>query len=149
MRHLRSLLFLLILLGCPGYSQAQQLWSGIISPSRATDWTQAGIPVVCQTAIGRSAVRRLLPIRGRPLQSAPEIQGCKANQYVLLGPGTFNLSTSIDFGSKSHVVLRGSGANSTFIVFTGSSPTHCNTGFSMSDWYMRGRSEQSGWQHPR
>ena len=38
------------------------------------------------------------------------------NEYVLLGPGTFNLNGTILFPAAGHVVLRGSGANSTFIV---------------------------------
>jgi hypothetical protein len=38
------------------------------------------------------------------------------NQYVLLGPGTFNLAGTINFPTSGHVVLRGSGANSTFLV---------------------------------
>ncbi len=132
MRHLRSRLLLLILLSCPGLSQAQQLSSGIISPSRAADWTQAGIPGGLPDGSWSQCGATLAAYTGTAAAISSRIQGCKANQYVLLGPGTFSLSTSIDFGSKSHVVLRGSGANSTFIVFTGSSPTHCNTGFSMS-----------------
>src|SRR5262245_54636554 len=42
MRYRRSLLFSFILLCFPSYGHAQ-LWSGIISPSRATDWSKAGV----------------------------------------------------------------------------------------------------------
>src|SRR5271157_2362175 len=56
MTHKKSLLlFLVVFFNCSTYSHAQ-LWAGILDPSRATDWTQAGIPggipnrtVVCQT----------------------------------------------------------------------------------------------------
>jgi hypothetical protein len=132
MRYLQSRLLLLILLGCPAFSQAQQLSSGIISPSRATDWTQAGIPTGLPDGSWTQCGATIAAYTGTAATISSRIQSCKANQYVLLGPGTFNLSSSIDFGSKSHVVLRGSGANSTFIVFVGNSPTHCNTGFSMA-----------------
>lgn len=132
MRHLRSLLFLLIPLVCPGFSQAQQLWSGIISASRATDWTLAGIPGGLPDGNWTQCGSTIAAYAGTAAAISSRIQGCKANQYVLLGPGTFNLSSSIDFGSKSRVVLRGSGANQTFLVFTASGGTsHCNTGFTM------------------
>src|SRR5204862_513150 len=47
------------------------------------------------------------------------ITACGDNQYVLLGPGTFNLGSGIDFGSRSNVTRRGSGPNRTFLIFTG------------------------------
>jgi hypothetical protein len=44
-----------------------------------------------------------------------------ANQYVLLGPGYFYINGGIAFPSgKSNLVLRGSGADQTFIIMTGS-----------------------------
>ncbi len=60
--------------------------------------------------------------------------GCPANSYVLLGPGTFYLNSTITPGNNSgpvnNVALKGSGANSTFLIFngTGSAPynnTYC------------------------
>jgi hypothetical protein len=39
----------------------------------------------------------------------------------LLGPGTFNLTSAIDFNHKSNIALRGSGADQTLLVFSGSS----------------------------
>jgi hypothetical protein len=132
MRHLQSLLFFSILLGCPSFSQAQQLWSGIISPSRATDWTQAGIPGGLPDGNWTQCGSTIAAYTGTAAAISARIQSCKTNQYVLLGPGTFNLTSEIQFGGRSHVVLRGSGANSTFIVYTGAvTPVvGCNTGFS-------------------
>ena len=132
MRHLRSRLLLLILLGCPALSQAQQLSSGIISPSRAIDWTQAGIPGGLPDGSWSQCGSTIAAYTGTTATISSRIQSCKANQYVLLGQGTFNLNGSIDFGSKSHVVLRGSGANSTFIVFSGRTATRCNTDSALS-----------------
>ena len=117
MRHLQSLLFLLILLVCPASSQAQQLWSGIISPSRAIDWTQAGVVGGIPDANWAQCGSTFTPSTGTAAAINKQIAGCPANTYVLLGPGTFNLSTGILM--KSNVVVRGSGANETFLVFTG------------------------------
>ena len=147
MRHLQSMLLLLALLGGPSHSQAQQLWSGIISPSRAIDWTQAGIPGGLPDGSWTQCGSTIAAYTGTAATISSRIQACKANQYVLLGPGTFNLSSSIDFASKSRIVLRGSGANSTFIVFTGSAAHTLQYGLQHVDWYLRGRSEQPGWQH--
>ena len=93
MRHLQSLLFLLILLVCPGFSQAQQLWSGIISPSRAIDWTQAGVVGGIPDANWAQCGSTITPSTGTAATINTQIAGCPANTYVLLGPGTFNLST--------------------------------------------------------
>ena len=148
MRHLHSLLFLLILLGCPGFSQAQQLWSGIISPSRATDWTQAGIPGGLPDGNWTQCGSTIAAYTGTAAAISTRIQSCKTNQYVLLGPGTFSLSTSIDFGTKGHVVLRGSGANATFIVFRAEARCkHCNTGFRVS-WRCAAQTRHSGKRIP-
>ena len=117
MRHLQSLLFLLIVLGSPSFSQAQQLWSGIISPSRATDWTQAGVVGGIPDANWAQCGSTITPSTGTAATINKQIAGCPPNTYVLLGPGTFNLPTGLLM--KSNVVLRGSGANSTFLVMTG------------------------------
>src|SRR5438093_10110706 len=66
-------------------------WSGIIDPSRAIDWSQAGVPggiptnrTQCGSTIG-------------PTNDASVIQNalnsCGPNQFVKLGPGTFNLTS--------------------------------------------------------
>ena len=127
MRHLQSRLFLLILLFCPSFSQAQQLWSGIISPSRATDWTQAGVVGGIPDANWAQCGSTIPAYSGTADTINSHIAGCPANTYVLLGPGTFSLSSGILM--KSNVVLRGSGANSTFLVMTGN-----NGCFGMYAW---------------
>lgn len=114
MKHL-LLFFLLIAAG--GSCLRAQLWSGILAPPRAVDWSTTspgvvgGVPSAswtqCGSTIGAGA-------SASTIQSA--LNSCSADHYVLLGPGTFNLSTGLNM--QPNVVLRGSGANSTFLVFS-------------------------------
>jgi hypothetical protein len=107
--------FILILLcsSIPGFGQ---LWSGVLDPSRAVDWSKAGVPggipsgswTQCGSTIAAGA-------SASTINSA--ISACGKNQYVLLASGTFNLTAGIVL--KSHVALRGSGSNQTFLIFTG------------------------------
>lgn len=97
--------------------QAQaQLWSGIIAPSRATDWTTAGATI--QTGWTQCG-STIAAYTGTAATINNAIAACGNNQYVLLGAGTFNLSTGVDFQGRSSVILRGSGANQTMMVFSG------------------------------
>lgn len=97
---------------------------GIIARNRTIDWTKAGISqAVNQGTLPSSAWAQC----GSPVAagtSAATIQtllnGCAANTYLLLGSGTFNLSTNIVFPTGGNVEVRGSGANSTFLIFSGS-----------------------------
>jgi len=61
------------------------------------------------------------------------IAACGANQYVQLGAGTFNLtsggSTSNGIKMKGNVVLRGMGANQTFLVFASGAYDGCSGGY--------------------
>jgi len=106
-------------------ASAQQLWTGVLSPARGTDWTNAGvvggIPSGSWTQCGPTVSAGA---SAATINSA--IASCGTNQYVLLGPGTFNLSAAIDFGHKGNVALRGSGANSTFLVFGSGVSDQCN-----------------------
>jgi hypothetical protein len=64
------------------------------------------------------------------------IGSCGSGHYVLLGAGTFTLSTGIKFDGTSDVTLRGNGANSTFLVFTNDDPCQgqgCFIGMDASD----------------
>jgi hypothetical protein len=105
-----------------------QAWSGILTPPRATDWTQAGviggIPSGSWTQCGPTITAytgTAATIINAVNHTGAGYTGCGSNTYVLLGPGTFNLSTGIRNKGVSNTELRGSGANSTFLVFTGSS----------------------------
>ena len=121
MKQTRALLIfgsLIVFLMISNVAHAQQPWSGIIDPSRAVDWSGAGV-------IGGIHVRTtqcgatIAPYSGSAAAINSAIAACPANQFVSLGAGTFNLSSGITFGGKSNVTLRGQGANATSLVFTG------------------------------
>ena len=101
-------------------------WSGIIDPSRAINWSQAGVPggipnrtVQCGPTIAAYT--------GTADAINNAIAACSAGQFVQLGAGTFHLSSGITWWVNSpvnNVTLRGMGANQTSLVFTGD--TSCN-----------------------
>lgn len=124
---------LICLCGLASLAGAQTpLWNGILAPARAAyNWSSAGVwdqipgnvpsaswpqcqTSACQalTAAGASAT---------PAQiSAAMTSANGSSTYVLLGPGQYTLSTGFCFTGMNNVELRGSGANSTFLNFTGS-----------------------------
>lgn len=111
----RALLTLLFLILCPLSSKAQ-LWSGVLSSSRAIDWSSVGvtggIPSATWTQCGATISA---PSSASAIQTA--LNNCGANQFVLLAAGSFTLSTGIII--PSHVVLRGAGPNQTTLNFSG------------------------------
>ena len=117
----RVALFAVLL--CSGrYMHSQQLWSGIIAPSRAVDWTRAGVVGGIPSASWRQCGSTISA--GSSAETINRtIAACKptspyrtGGRYVLLAGGTFNLSTGIVL--KSGVALRGMGADQTFLVFS-------------------------------
>ena len=102
-----------------------QLWSGVISPSRAVNWSNAGATI----ATSRTQCGSTIAPYGSSASAASAatinaaLAACPANGFVLLGSGTFYLNTTISPGNGSgpanNVTLRGSGANSTFLIFSG------------------------------
>src|SRR5262249_23601595 len=114
-----AFLFPLILLWLAMYSNAQS-WSGIIAPNRAIDWSQAGVPggipnrtVQCGSTI--PAYTGTAAAINNALGACPN----DGTHFVLLGAGTFNLASGIDFAMRSNITLRGQGADATFLVFSG------------------------------
>ena len=115
---LAFLSFVLILGSLPAQAQP---WSGILDPSRAIDWSNAGVRggiPTNRTQCGST----IAAYTGSASAINSAIAACGNNQYVKLGAGTFNLSSGITFAGKSNVTLRGSGPNATFLVFTGNDP---------------------------
>src|SRR5438132_3501802 len=119
MRRKRLLLCSLIWL-CLSTPAHAQLWSGIIDPSRAIDWSQAGVTggIPNRTTICSSIV----PYTGTAATINNAIAACPSGQVVSLRAGTFNLSTAVTFKTGSsgsgvkNVTLRGAGADQTFLV---------------------------------
>lgn len=124
--------------------------SGIISTARSADWTHAGINGYSSTGTLPSAgwtqcgaTIAAYSGSGATIQNAlthtgAGYTGCGANTYVQLGAGTFTLSTGIYAVGVSGTELRGAGASSTILNFTGNSSCQggngtCMIGFDSSD----------------
>ncbi len=121
-------LSLVLMLFCFSVFSAAQNWSGILSPSRAVNWSNAGviggIPTT-RTQCGST----IAAYTGSTAAINSALAACGANQYVLLGPGTFNLSSGgINFDGVSSVTLRGSGPDQTFLVMGSGSGLGCSNG---------------------
>jgi hypothetical protein len=95
-----------------------QPWSGVISPSRAVDWSQAG---VIGGILSRSTVCSTLSPGATAAQITTAITNCPAGDVVFLNAGTYNLAGGIVFNNKSNVTLRGAGPDKTFLIFTNGS----------------------------
>lgn len=139
-----------------------QNWSTFLDQSRAIDWTQAGfsIPnytVNCSTQL--TGGNALATGSGAASTNASHIQtainSCDATHNVVNIPsGTWYIA-ALDYQSKSKVVLRGAGANSTFLIST--SEASCaglnhgicmgdpNGGYNRSDWTQPGGSQACQW----
>jgi hypothetical protein len=103
-----------------------QAWSGILSPSRAVNWSQAGlvggIPTnrtQCVTSACRKVTSAGESATARQIEEA--ISSAPKNTYVLLGAGTYRLTDGLTWDAKNNVTLRGAGADQTFLVFSGAS----------------------------
>src|SRR5256885_1368109 len=123
MRYAKPILFvLLLLLFCSALPQRSfaQLWSGILHPSRATDWSSAGVvggipnyTNVCTT----SACNTLSSgtVTATSIQNA--LASCPTNGVVTVPAGTYSV-TAFNF-TKSNCVLRGAGADRTKLIAAG------------------------------
>jgi hypothetical protein len=128
MKRTQSLLFSLIVLAlAPGFAHAQA-WSGILDPTRAIDWSTAGVPggipsgswTQCGSTIQASTYGNGASDATSGIQAA--INACASNQFVLLSPGTFRINSQLIL--KSNMVLRGAGAASTVLSMYGSNGTY-------------------------
>lgn len=101
---------LALLLMSPGV-HAQQ-WSGILSPSRAIDWSKAGAGAIP----ARTSICATLNPGATLAQINSAIASCPAGETVFLNAGVYaGLSGEIDM--KSNVTLRGAGPDKTSLVF--------------------------------
>src|SRR5437660_11523197 len=89
--------------------QAQN-WSGILSPTRAIDWSRAG----AGTIPPRTTICTTLNPGVTAAQINTAIANCPSGQTVFLSAGTYNLSGGLTIYNKSNVTLRGAGANQPF-----------------------------------
>jgi len=107
------LLFLTLPLLLSAPARAQYLWSGILDPSRAIDWTTAGV-------LGGIPARATVCTTESPgvtyTQINTDISNCSVGDVVYLSAGTYTLAGGIIM--KSGITLRGAGADKTFLFFT-------------------------------
>jgi hypothetical protein len=111
-----ALALIWVALLCLPRTSPGQAWSGILNPARAADWSKAGIPGGIPK---RTIIFRTLAPGATAADINKAIANCPAGQVVFLGPGTYTLSSGIDFANHSNVTLRGAGADKTFLIFTG------------------------------
>lgn len=130
-----------------------QLWSNVISASRATDWSTAGSSVASSypfTVDSWTQCGSTIPAGASLATVQNAINACTANHYVLLSAGTYNFSSGLVWNAKSGVALKGAGSNATFLIFSGGTNS---TGaglialsFKSSDLnYMGGPSNVANW----
>jgi hypothetical protein len=120
MRIKQSLWCSLVVLLCVFADAHAQAWSGILDPSRATNWlNNVGIPggIPYRTSVCAT----ITPPSGSTdatsgIQAA--LNSCAANRVVVLSAGTFRINGSITV--PSNVTLRGAGANQTILDAHGS-----------------------------
>lgn len=107
---------------CFPSSAGAQAWSGILDPSRAWDWTSGvgfSIPsysVNCATQPSLTAGSGNAGANATAIASA--ISSCDATHNVVNIPSGTYYTAGIQYGGKSNVVVRGAGANSTYLFDT-------------------------------
>jgi hypothetical protein len=128
--------------GCPGFSDSTvssaaytvtsggNSWTNILSPARATDWTQAGVSggipsfSQCGSTIAPYGSSGSF---ASPATIISALNSCSgSNGYVLLGNGDFYLNAGISMSGVHNVELRGGGPQNTRLHF--SSGSTCATG---------------------
>jgi hypothetical protein len=122
--------------GNDGASAGGELWSGILDPSRAVDWTHAGV-------VGGIPDRTTICATLNPGATAKQINAaitaCPAGQVVTLTGGTYDIADD-GIVMKSGITLRGAGGDKTMLVFTAVNP--CEGGD--SSLCFEGSTEWSG-----
>lgn len=122
------LLFIITMLLCIPVASYAQLWSTILDPSRATDWTQAGIPggipnytTICATVApsGLTDATDMNAIDSAIVTCGATAATSGVGQVVQLEAGTYTITGGLIFSDISQVVLRGAGPDQTILAFTG------------------------------
>lgn len=90
-----------------------QPWTGILSPSRAMDWSSAGVTGGIPT---RTTICQTLNPGATAANINSAISGCGSNHVVFLNAGTYNLAGPINI-TRNDVTLRGAGV-STILNFS-------------------------------
>jgi hypothetical protein len=92
----------------------QQLWSGIVDPTRAINWTLAGSPSIPN----RTTICATLNAGASLASVNTAIANCPSGEVVYLSAGNYSFGGQIFFNNTSNVTLRGAGPDQTFVSFT-------------------------------
>lgn len=129
---MRKFVFVLLLCSSACSPAFAQLWSGVLDPSRAVDWSGAGVvggipsatyalctTAACNTVAGGS-------VSAATINAA--VSSASPNSYIPLPAGSYSLSSCILIQPPVHdVALRGAGANSTFLTWTANTCSYGGT----------------------
>ena len=106
-----------------------QAWSGIVSTSRAINWSNAGLPATLPdgetttnpwTPPTRTQCGSTISAGASASTIQTALNGCANGTYVLLGAGTFAFSNAdLVLADMNEVTLRGSGGSATTITLSG------------------------------
>jgi hypothetical protein len=123
---MKKIALMLVLALAFGPRAHAQPWSGLLAPSRATDWGGAGVT-------GGIPNRTKVCATFNPGVASEEINiaiaKCGPNTVVQLTAGTFNLSDrGLVVWNHNDVTIRGAGANKTFLTFNGFKGNGCTRG---------------------
>ncbi len=121
----RNLLYLLLLCVTSAAAAQAQNWSGILSPSRATDWTKAGLPATlpdgettpnpwtpptrtqCGSTITTASFSGMSSSNYvTPTAINTALSSCGTGHYVYVAAGTYYFSGTITLGNQNGVSLR-------------------------------------------
>jgi hypothetical protein len=121
-------------LSCLSSAVIGQQWSGLLSPNRAANWSNAGAGSIP----ARSSICQTLGVAGQSASYAQTVtasqiiaalQACGgSNQAVYLNPGTYTMTSTLFGGATatpSNVTLRGASPNQTILNWTATS-NNCN-----------------------
>jgi Pectate lyase superfamily protein len=126
MRKTRPLLslFIYMIVGVSVHAHAQ-LWSGILDPTRAVDWSNVGVGGIPPRA---TACTTLAPKGTNDMTVAinSALSACASGQAVVLASGTFRVNGNINV--PANVTLRGAGADLTILDAHGSGNGVINLG---------------------
>jgi hypothetical protein len=115
---MKRLRFVLLLLLCPSLHAQSAPWAGLLAPSRAIDWSNAG---VVGGIPNRTTICSRLTSSATSTQINAAIASCSSGGggVVLLGAGTYSSATSgFSFSGASNVTVRGAGADQTLLAPT-------------------------------
>ena len=119
----------LVILFCFNGNVIAQPWSGILSPARAINWSNAGLPASLPdgettanpwTPPTRTQCGSTISSGASPATINAALAVCSAGTYVLLGLGTFTFNNAnLTLYAQNGVTLRGSGGSATLIYLSG------------------------------